>query len=376
MAGKRRRFGLIRKLPSGRYQASFIGPSGRRQTAPRTFRTKTDADRWLTAVEADLSRGTWLDEQLGQEPFGTYARAWLRDHPKIGPRHRETCERNLRLHLAPLLDVPLRAITPAVVREWYAAALRGNGGRVSIMQSYRLLRAVMNTAIRDGAITRNPCQIPGAGSDRAKERPIASPAQVAALIEAITPRYRAAVLLAAWCGLRRGEVLGLHPADVDLIAGTVTVRRSRVELLAQPQAFDADPKTDAGKRTVTIPPHVLPILAEHMATWAGADRVFIGRDGQPMRGDAIRQAFTRARDKAGMPGFRFHDLRHTGQTLAAATGATLKDLMRRLGHASPAASYRYLHAVDGRDAEIASALSELAGHGDAARLPKSIVIKH
>ena len=77
-----------------------------------------------------------------------------------------------------------------------------------------------------------------------------------------------------------------------------------------------------------------------------------------------------------MPGFRFHDLRHTGQTLAASTGATTKDLMRRLGHASPAAAYRYLHAVDGRDAEIASALSKLAAHGDAARLPKSIVVKH
>jgi integrase len=113
-----------------------------------------------------------------------------------------------------------------------------------------------------------------------------------------------------------------------------------------------------------------------MMTWAGSDRVFIGRDGRPMRGDAIRQAFTRARRKVGMPGFRFHDLRHTGQTLAASTGAATKDLMRRLGHACPAAANRYLHAVDGRDAEIASALSELAAHGDAARLPKSIVVKH
>ena len=376
MSGKRRRFGMVRKLSSGRYQASFIGPSGQRQPAPHTFRTKTDADRWLSTVEADLARGTWLDEKLGREPFGTYVRAWLRDHPKMGPRYRETCERNLRLHLVPLLEVPLQAITPVVVREWYAAALRGSGGRTSIMQSYRLLRAVMNTAARDGAITRNPCQITGAGSDRAKERPIATPAQVAALIEAITPRYRAAVLLAAWCGLRRGEVLGLHPADVDLVVGTVTVRRNRVELLAPPAAFDADPKTDAGKRTVTIPPHVLPVLAEHMITWAGPDRAFVGRDGRPMRGDAIRQAFHRARRRAGMPGFRFHDLRHTGQTLAASTGATIKDLMRRLGHASPAASYRYLHAVDGRDAEIAAALSDLAAHGDASRLPKSIVIKH
>jgi len=140
--------------------------------------------------------------------------------------------------------------------------------------------------------------------------------------------------------------------------------KARVRLCAAsgPTAFDADRKTDAGKRTVVVPPHVIPVLAQHMAEWAGPDRVFVGRDGRPMRGDAVRQAFNRARLKAGMPGFRFHDLRHTGQTLAAATGATVKDLMRRLGHASsPVASYRYLHAVDGRDAEIAAALSELAG---------------
>jgi integrase len=377
VAGKRRRFGYVRKLPSGRYQASFIGPSGLRQSAPTTFKTRTDADRWLTAAETDIARGAWLDEDLGRESFGNYARAWLRDHPKMGPRYRETCERNLRLHLAPLEDVPLRALTPAVVREWYASALRGRGGRASIQQSYRFLRAVMNTAVRDGAIVKNPCQITGAGSDRAKERPVATPGEVVALVEAITPRYRAAVLLAAWCGLRRGEVLGLRRDDVDLEAGTVTVRRNRVELLEGGRAtFDAEPKTDAGKRTVVVPPHILPVLTEHMTEWAGRDRVFVGRDGRPMRGDAIRQAFTRARDKAGMPGFRFHDLRHTGQTLAAATGATVKDLMRRLGHASPVASYRYLHAVDGRDAEIAAALSDLAAHGDAARLPKSIVVKH
>ena len=234
----------------------------------------------------------------------------------------------------------------------------------------------LTTAVRDGAIAKNPCQILGAGSDRAKERPVATPVEVVALIEAITPRYRAAVLLAAWCGLRRGEVLGLLPDDVDLAAKTVTIRRNRIELLSRPQAFDAPPKTDAGKRTVNIPPHVLPVLAAHMETWAGPDRVFVGRDGRPMRGDAVRQAFNRARLKAGMPGFRFHDLRHTGQTLAASAGATIKDLMLRLGHASPAAAYRYLHAVDGRDAEVAAALSDLAAHGDAARLPKSIVVKH
>jgi integrase len=376
MTAKRRRFGMVRKLPSGKYQASFIGPSGIRQTAPQTFRTKTDANRWLSTVEADLSRGTWLDDSLGRQPFGDYARAWLRDNPRMGPRYRETCTRNLRLHMTALEDIPLRALIPPVIREWYAAAMRGKGGRTSIQQSYRFLHAVLATAVRDGAIPSNPANIPGAGTDRAKERPVASVAQVVTLIEAITPRYRAAVLLGAWCGLRRGEIIALIPQDIDLNAGTVTVRTNRVELLETRQAFDGPPKTDAGKRTITVPPHVLPILEAHMREWSGPDRVFIGRDGKPMRGDAVRQAFTRARRKAGMPGFRFHDLRHTGQTLAASAGATLKDLMKRLGHSSPAAAQRYLHAVDGRDAEIASALSDLAAHGNAARLPKAIVVKH
>jgi integrase len=372
----RRRFGQVRKLPSGKFQASFVGLNGRRQNAPSTFVTKTDASRWLAKVEVDLSRGAWLNEELGNQAFGTYARSWLCNNTKIGPRYRETCARNLRLHMTSLEGISLRAISPPVIREWYASVMRGKGGRTSIQQSYRFLHAVLATAVRDGAIPANPANIPGAGTDRAKERPVASVAQVVALIGAITPRYRAAVLLAAWCGLRRGEIIALTPADIDLVAGTITVRTSRVELLETREAFDAPPKTDAGMRTVSIPPHVLPILAVHMAEWSGPDRVFVGRDGQPMRGDAIRQAFARARRKVDMPGFRFHDLRHTGQTLAASAGATLKDLMKRLGHSSPAAAQRYLHAVDGRDAEIASALSELAAHGDAARLPKSIVVKH
>ena len=105
-----------------------------------------------------------------------------------------------------------------------------------------------------------------------------------------------------------------------------------------------------------------------MCSWA----VMVGRCGETRSG----KHSTAPGAKLACRDFRFHDLRHTGQTLAAATGATVKDLMRRLGHASPVASYRYLHAVDGRDAEIAAALSALAAHGDAAKLPKSIVTKH
>ena len=110
-------------------------------------------------------------------------------------------------------------------------------------------------------------------------------------------------------------------------------------------------------------------MTEHAAKWAGQGRFFVSRDGSPMRGNAVHQAFVRARTKVGLTGLSFHDPRHTGQTLAAATGATLADLKRRLGHSSSAAALRYLHAVKGRDREVADALSRLAAVGDAAKLP-------
>jgi integrase len=372
----KRRFGRVRKLPSGRFQASFVNPAGVRQNAPDTFRTKTDANRWLILVEADLSRGTWLDDRAAAESLGNFMRAVLRDSPKIGVRWRETCERNMRVHLAPLVDTPLRALTATQIREWHAAALRGKGGRTSISQSYRFLRMVLNVAVRESLIARNPCQIPGAGVVHAAERPIATPAQVVELVEAINPRYRTAVLIAAWCGLRRGEIAGLRVADVDLTEHTITVRKNRVEPLHdRGKAHDKDPKTKAGKRTVAIPPHVIPIVRLHLDEYAGRERLFVSRDGSPLRGNTLYQAFVRARKKVGLDMLTVHDLRHTGQTLAAQAGATMADLMKRLGHSSMAAARRYLHAVDGRDQEIAKALSVLAAHGDAARLPETVSVK-
>ncbi|MFD0365634.1 tyrosine-type recombinase/integrase [Nocardia sp. GCM10030253] len=371
----RRRFGSVRKLPSGRWQASFTGPSGQRQNAPHTFRTQTDAERWLVNVESDISKGVWMDGDLGREKFGNYATAYLKTNPNIGEKWAEDCRRNMRLHMVALLDLPLIAITGPVIRDWHSAALAGKGGRTAIAQAYRFGRTVMNCAIRDNAIRTNPFNIKGAGADKAHERPIATVIEVAALVEQITPRYRAAVLLAAWCGLRRGEICGLAVTDLNLDKNEVWVRRNRVELLESPRKFDKDPKTPAGKRPVSIPPHLRPYLVVHLEEWAGKKWLFVGQDNARMRGDAIRKAFTRARSRVGVK-VTFHDLRHTGQTLAASTGASLADLKKRLGHASDAAASRYLHAVDGRDKEIASALSKLAARGSAAPLPSSIVVKN
>ncbi|MPZ89946.1 MAG: tyrosine-type recombinase/integrase, partial [Nitriliruptorales bacterium] len=177
-----------------------------------------------------------------------------------------------------------------------------------------------------------------------------------------------AVVLGAWCGLRRGEVCAIRTEDVDLDDGVVYVRSNRVEMRHSAVAFDKDPKTAAGRREVNVPPHVLPYLVEHATEWAGDQHFFIGRDGARMRGNAVYQAFVRAREKVGKD-MTFHDLRHTGQTLAALAGASLADLKKRLGHASSAAALRYMHAVEGRDAEIAAALSDLASAENVTRMP-------
>lgn len=371
----RRRFGYIRQLNSGRWQVYFRAPNGKRQTAGQTFRTKSDASRWLVKVEADILSGAWQRNTAEPVPFRDYAVTWLDANPRVGPRWRETCERNLRLHLVALHDVPVPALTTGTVRAWYAAAMAGTGGRTSIRQAYRFLRAVLNTAVDDGLLKTNPCKIAGAGSDRAKQRPVATPAQVAALAATVRERYRAAILLAAWCGLRRGEILALHRDDLDLKNGVVSVSRTQVELLNGHRRFEAAPKTDSSYRAVAVPPHIVPDLQTHLDHYAGETLLFVAPDGRRLRGDTLYHAFVRARNAIGMDDLRFHDLRHTGQTLAAATGATMPDLMRRLGHASQAAANRYLHAVSGRDAAIAAELSQLAEHGDLARLPRKVTTK-
>ena len=368
----RRRFGTVRKTTSGRFQARYVDPNGQRQKAPELFRTEADADRWLDRVADKIRRGHWLpDNGASKRTLRECCEAYLEENPRVGERWAETCRRNMRLHMADLLDTPIIAITPPAVRAWHSKALRGKGGRTSVSQSYRFLRSVLTVAVEDGVLDRNPCKIPGAGSQKAPERSIATPGQVAELVATITPRYRAAVVLASWCGLRRGEVCALRVEDVDLIRNVVHVRKNWVELLESPKKFEKDPKSEAGKRPVTVPPHVMEHLRDHAKLYAGEEFFFVGRDGQRMRGNTVYQAFVRARKKVGVS-ISFHDLRHTGQSLAAASGANLVDLRTRLGHSTTAAAQRYLHTVDGRDTKIADALSKLAEHGDASTLPERL----
>jgi len=383
-----RRFGKIKPLPSGRYQASYIGPDAARHKGPRTFDEDTDAEAWLAEVRRAIRNGTWSQARPAadddQAPtFGLYAVRWL-DAREVGgrplrPRTVEHYTKLLDSFILPTFTAHrLDEIRPADVREWWTTLRRdpngpkeqpGKTGPTYRAHAYGLLRAVLATAAGDGLIGSNPCAIKGAGEvHRASRTTIPTLDELDALVKAMPEHLRALVLLAAWCGLRFGEATELRRADLTLDpdddppSGTVHVSRAVTHVTG---AFVVgDPKSDAGVRDVTVPPHVVPDLAEHLHkhTQPGPRGLLFhgARNGEHLAQSTMTRAFYAARESIGRPDLRFHDLRHLGLTLAAQTGATLAELMERAGHSTSRAALRYQHSTNVRHLRIAAGLSDLA----------------
>jgi integrase len=360
---RRRAFGSVRKLPSGRWQARYQDRAGNVHTGPTMFPTKADANRYLATVEADMLRGGWTNPRLGRTTFGEWASRWRATTGALRPTTQSLYAYLLNGLLLPTFrDVPLASIDVLAVQTCLAE-LRETGrfSASTIAKAYRLLALILGNAVQAGYLPSSPCVIKGAGVERAPEMRVATVEQVAKLAAAVPPRHRALVLVAAYGGLRWGELTGLRVNRVDLLHGSIRV----VEQVAEVDgAFTpGPPKSQAGVRTITLPAVAVSALAEHLGTWAepGPDGlVFPASEGGYLRRSNFRRrVWVPATVKAGVKGLRFHDLRHTAATLAAATGATTRELMERIGHSSPAAALRYQHVMADRDKAIAAALDQL-----------------
>jgi integrase len=360
-----RRFGNVRQRSSGRWQARYPGPDGQMRNAPKTFPTKRDAEQWLTVTEAAMLRGDWIDPLLGKITLAEFGTRWIRER-KLGERTREEHARTFRLHVVPFLGhMSLGDIRTDAVRSWRVTLAEEGRSEIRVAKAYKLLRAILNTAVDDGRIKRNPCRIKGADQEHSPERPVASVPQVYALADQMPARFRVLVLAAAFTGLRWGELIALRRCDLDTEERTVRVPR-RLAQLSSGRMVAGPTKSAAGFRTVALPELIVDDLRDHLNMFAGSGDtalVFVGEKGAMLKRGNWRRSvrWPEAVRVASLPeGFHFHDLRHTGNHLAAAAGASTKELMHRMGHGSMRAALIYQHATSERDQEIAKALSRRA----------------
>jgi len=364
MAGQRsRHYGAIRRLPSGRFQARYRDPlTGKRLSAPETFRTKGDASRWLARLEGGSVDPAHVAAAKADRRVGEYAAEWIETRP-VRPRTRELYALQLRLHIVPTLgDARLDKLEPKHIRAWHAGLSDGHLSAVSVAKVYRLLRSVLTTAVEDGLVIANPCRIKGAGVERSIERPIPTIEEVAMLSDALPPKLAAVPWVAALAGLRKGELFGLSRAHVNVDQLTIRVDRALQEVTGR-GAVMVEPKTPASNRVVQIPQALGAILAQHLADYVGLEPaavIFTNDHGRPIRATVWATAWNRARTETGVDA-RLHDLRHLAGTMTAQTGATTKEVMARLGHSSIQAAMRYQHAAADRNREIADRLDDLLG---------------
>lgn len=409
----KRTFGNLRRLASGRYQARYVGPTGETVTAPTTFTARIDAEAWLAAERRRVEDPeTWLSpkarlEQSRREAEANrlptlrdYAEQWIEQRRNskgepLRPLTRDKYRTSLRVHIYPTFgELPLDEITRAAVRSWHSKLDAGPTARA---HAYSTLRTILNTAVVDDELLlRNPAYIRGAGvTGGGKSLRPASLDELAAMVDAMPERRRLLLLLATWCALRSGELRELRRSDIELgrdedgeAFGWVHVRRAmglartgETERGRRTAVVVGRPKTDAGVRTISIPATLLPAVREHLLRYAapGEDGLLFPSDRDPAvhlseatlngraagvrkDGTVMRAGFgwREAKRRAGRSDLTLHDLRHTGASLAGEEGASMAELMYRLGHSTPAMAMRYQHSRRERDRELGRRLSARA----------------
>lgn len=235
-SARRRRFGQITRLPSGRFRARYTGPDTALHNGPTTFEAREDAEAWLVGGRRLVSAGTRASAALRRDAaaraeaqrkdrgFVGYARAWLEARHDLRPTTRASYTTALERHLIPAFgETPLHEIDAAAVRTWFAPY----GQRIPTARAhaYAVLRSIMAQAEDDELIARNPVKIKACGRTEVKREPeVLNLRELLAPADAMPEKHRALTLLSGFCGLRFGEAVALRRGDLDPAAGVVHVR--------------------------------------------------------------------------------------------------------------------------------------------------------
>jgi len=247
-----------------RYRARYIGPDGTEKSKSFPDRQRRLAEKWLTDIASDMSRGNYIDPKAARITFKTYAEKWLKSH-SADLSSQIVAEQRLRLHALPVLGSrPLDSFRPEHIRELVSTleanpAVSGAYAR----NIYGDVRAVLSAAVDDGLLPRNPCAAKSVRPPAAEQRRVVPwlPTQVHAVRAALPDRYQAMVNLGAGCGLRQGEIVGLAEDALDFDGANLRVIR-QVKLIRGKAVF-APPKCNK-ERDVPLPPSVAEAIRAHM----------------------------------------------------------------------------------------------------------------
>lgn len=351
----------IDRRPNGKWRARYREHPGGPQRA-RHFDRKIDAERFLANVQSRLLDGSYIDPSAGQQTLRAYAAAW-----QAGQVYRPTTvvqvDAHLRNHVLPHFgDRPVASIRPSEVQAWVK-------GRAEVLAPstvevvYRIFAAILNAAVDDRLIARNPCA--GVRLPRQANCQVEPPTveQVETLIAAMPDRYRSLVVLAAGTGLRQGECFGLSLDRVDFLRRTIRVDRQLV-LAGKGQPEFGPPKTEASVRTVPLPDVVGTSLAAHLERYpdAGDGLIFTNEGGSSIRRNRFGELWRTTVEQTGLSGLRFHDLRHFYASLLIRHGESVKVVQARLGHASASETLdTYSHLWPDNEERTRAAVDEVLG---------------
>lgn len=362
----------------------------RRQKSQGGFRTRKEAQEALDKAKVAVAENRFV------VMTNVTVRSFLLDEwlPTIKKTVRATTyasyEGHVRNHLVPRLgSIQLRRLNAATINAHYAylseegnlrAKTKLDGGEIehtglsgaSVRRVHATLHRALHDAVRWQRLHHNPADAadpPRASAERT-ERQVWSRDELKRFLKSaqnddLYPLW----LLYSTTGMRRGEALGLQWADIDLAAGSLSIRRSLVPVHGIPTP--CEPKTKRGRRTISLDPTTVAVLKSHRRAqkeremrnrdvWEQGDWVFTNDRGVPLDGNAITKAFSDLAKKAKLPHIPLHSLRHTYATLALGGGMNARDLSARLGHSTVAFTLDiYSHAIPAVEEEAAAKVAAL-----------------
>lgn len=348
-----------RVLPSGKevWRARVSLP-GRKEVS-RQFDTKRKAEDWHSRQQVDLSDGSFAAPARGRITVSEWADRMLHGSPHLKDKTLVGYETNLRLHILPAIgDLQIGQLDKSAVKTLVGGLTADGKGAGTVRNVKNTLSGLCEFAIDAGAIKTNPCKGVKTPKPPADEMQFLNASQVATLADSIDPRWRTLIVFAAYAGLRAGEISALRVGRLDLMRGKVNVVESASEVRGK--LFNGQTKTYEN-RTVSLPPFLQNMLAEHIADRASDPAAFVFQSpegGQIRHSSWTRRFFAPATHEAGLNGFRFHDLRHTCAALLISLGAHPRAIMERLGHSSVTVSLdRYGHLFPGLDEALTEGLN-------------------